>query len=58
MATTVRWGAADSSDNAPKSVEAAATRPGFLADVERAKGLAIILVVLGHVVAREWYVLN
>jgi fucose 4-O-acetylase-like acetyltransferase len=62
MATTVRWGAADSSDNAPKSVEAAATRPGFLADVERAKGLAIILVVLGHVVARQppadnqWYV--
>jgi fucose 4-O-acetylase-like acetyltransferase len=62
MATTVQWGAPDSSKNAPKSVDTTASRPGFLADVERAKGLAIILVVLGHIVAREppkdneWYV--
>jgi fucose 4-O-acetylase-like acetyltransferase len=62
MTTAVQWGAADSSKNAPKSVDATASRPGFLADVERAKGLAIILVVLGHIVAREpprdneWYV--
>jgi fucose 4-O-acetylase-like acetyltransferase len=62
MTTTVPWDATDSSGNAPKSVNATASRPEFLADVERAKGLAIILVVLGHIVAREppvnneWYV--
>jgi fucose 4-O-acetylase-like acetyltransferase len=62
MPTAVQWGAADRAENAIKSVDAAASRPEFLADVERAKGLAIILVVLGHIVAREppsgneWYV--
>lgn len=62
MATTVPWVATDGSRNAPKSVDGTASRPQFLADVERAKGLAIILVVLGHIVAREppadngWYV--
>jgi fucose 4-O-acetylase-like acetyltransferase len=62
MTTTVPWDATDSSGNALKSVNGTASRPEFLADVERAKGLAIILVVLGHIVAREppvnneWYV--
>lgn len=63
MTTTVEWDAAGGSRNAHASNEATASRPRFLADVERAKGFAIILVVLGHVVAREppadneWYVL-
>jgi fucose 4-O-acetylase-like acetyltransferase len=62
MATTVPWDATDRSKKASKSVNGTASRPEFLADVERAKGLAIILVVLGHIVARqppadnEWYV--
>jgi fucose 4-O-acetylase-like acetyltransferase len=62
MATTIPWEATDSSGNAPNTVNLATSRPEFLADVERAKGFAIILVVLGHIVAREppqhneWYV--
>jgi len=61
MTTTTHWEAADSRAAAPLSREADA-RPAFLADIERAKGLAILLVVIGHVVAREppkdneWYV--
>jgi fucose 4-O-acetylase-like acetyltransferase len=62
MTSTADWGAANSATAAPQSVETTARRPDFLADIERAKGLAIILVVIGHVVAREapahneWYV--
>jgi fucose 4-O-acetylase-like acetyltransferase len=62
MTSTADWGAANTAAVAPQSRETAARRPGFLADIERAKGLAIILVVIGHVVAREppahneWYV--
>src|SRR5580704_9049856 len=62
MTTTTHWEAADNRAAAPLSSEADARRPAFLADIERAKGLAIILVVIGHVVAREapkdneWYV--
>ena len=62
MTSTADWGAASSATVAPQSREAAARRPDFLADIERAKGPAIILVVIGHVVARqppahnEWYV--
>ena len=51
--STADWGAASSATSAPPSLEAAIRRPDFLADIERAKGLAIILVVIGHVVARE-----
>jgi fucose 4-O-acetylase-like acetyltransferase len=63
MTSTADWGAAaNSATTAPQSLEATTRRPAFLADIERAKGLAIILVVIGHVVAREppanneWYV--
>jgi fucose 4-O-acetylase-like acetyltransferase len=62
MTTTTHWEAADSRAAAPSSSQADARRPAFLADIERAKGLAIILVVIGHIVAREppanneWYV--
>jgi fucose 4-O-acetylase-like acetyltransferase len=62
MTSTADWGAANSATVAAQSREATTRRPDFLADVERAKGLAIILVVIGHVVAREppahneWYV--
>jgi fucose 4-O-acetylase-like acetyltransferase len=62
MTTTAHWEAADSRATAPHSSEVDARRPAFLADIERAKGLAIILVVIGHIVARqppsdnEWYV--
>jgi fucose 4-O-acetylase-like acetyltransferase len=62
MATAVQSSAADSAKSVPQSVDATASRPGLLVDVERAKGFAIILVVLGHIVAREpprdngWYV--
>jgi fucose 4-O-acetylase-like acetyltransferase len=62
MTSTADWGAASSATSAPQSLEAAARRPEFLADIERAKGLAILLVVIGHIVARqppaynEWYV--
>jgi fucose 4-O-acetylase-like acetyltransferase len=62
MTSTADWGAANSATVAAPSREAATRRPDFLADIERAKGLAIILVVIGHVVAREppahneWYV--
>lgn len=62
MTSTAHWEAADSAPTAPQSLEASARRPGLLLDIERAKGLAIILVVIGHVVAREppkdneWYV--
>jgi fucose 4-O-acetylase-like acetyltransferase len=62
MTSTVDWEAANSATTAPLSLEVSARRPDFLADIERAKGLAIILVVIGHVVAREppanneWYV--
>jgi len=62
MTSTADWGAADSATAAQLSLAASARRPAFLADIERAKGLAIILVVIGHVVAREppanneWYV--
>jgi fucose 4-O-acetylase-like acetyltransferase len=62
MTSTADWGAANSATSAPHPLEAAARRPDFLADIERAKGLAIILVVIGHIVAREppahneWYV--
>jgi fucose 4-O-acetylase-like acetyltransferase len=62
MTTTARWEAADSHATASLLREAEAPRPAFLADIERAKGLAIILVVIGHIVAREppkdneWYV--
>ena len=62
MTSMADWGAANGATTAPQSLEATAHRPGFLADIERAKGLAIILVVIGHVVAREppkdneWYV--
>jgi fucose 4-O-acetylase-like acetyltransferase len=56
MTTTAHWEVADSGATRAQS------RPAFLADVELAKGLAIILVVIGHIVAREppkdneWYV--
>lgn len=59
---TADWEAANSATAASQSREAVARRPDFLADIERAKGLAIILVVIGHIVAREppahneWYV--
>ena len=62
MTTTAHWEPADSRATAPRSSEVGARRPAFLADIERAKGLAIILVVIGHIVAREppsdneWYV--
>src|SRR5579872_848746 len=62
MTSTADWGATSSATAAPQSREAVTTRPDFLADIERAKGLAIILVVIGHIVAREppqhneWYV--
>jgi fucose 4-O-acetylase-like acetyltransferase len=62
MTSTADWGVANGATTAPQSREAAARRPDFLADIERAKGLAIILVVIGHIVAREppkdneWYV--
>jgi fucose 4-O-acetylase-like acetyltransferase len=62
MTTTVHWEVADSGATTAQSRELEARRPAFLADVELAKGLAIILVVIGHVVAREspkdneWYV--
>jgi fucose 4-O-acetylase-like acetyltransferase len=62
MTSTADWGTADSATTAPRSLETTAHRPAFLADIERAKGLAIILVVIGHIVAREppanneWYV--
>jgi fucose 4-O-acetylase-like acetyltransferase len=62
MTSTADWGAADSATTVPQSIAATARRPDFLADIEHAKGLAIILVVIGHVVAREppanneWYV--
>jgi fucose 4-O-acetylase-like acetyltransferase len=62
MTSTADWGVANSATTAPQSLEATARRPDFLADIERAKGLAIILVVIGHIVAREppanneWYV--
>lgn len=62
MTTTAHWDEADSGATAAQSRQAEARRPAFLADVELAKGLAIILVVIGHVVAREppkdneWYV--
>src|SRR5579871_572415 len=63
MSSTADWGTATSATAAPQSREATASRPDFLPDIERAKGLAIILVVIGHVVAREppahneWYVM-
>ena len=63
MTSTADWEAANSATAAPQTREAAAPRPAFLADIERAKGLAIILVVIGHIVAREppahneWYVM-
>jgi fucose 4-O-acetylase-like acetyltransferase len=56
MTTIAHWEAAEGGATAVQS------RPAFLADVELAKGLAIILVVIGHIVAREpptgneWYV--
>jgi fucose 4-O-acetylase-like acetyltransferase len=62
MTSTADWETADSATAAQRSLAASARRPDFLADIERAKGLAIILVVIGHVVAREppanneWYV--
>lgn len=62
MTSTADWGATSSATAAPQSREAVTSRPDFLPDIERAKGLAIILVVIGHVVAREppahneWYV--
>lgn len=62
MTTTAHWEVADSRAATPRPREAEAHRPAFLADIERAKGLAIILVVIGHIVAREppkdneWYV--
>jgi fucose 4-O-acetylase-like acetyltransferase len=62
MTSTADWGTANSATTAPQSLEAIARRPDFLVDIERAKGLAIILVVIGHIVAREppanneWYV--
>ncbi len=62
MTSTAGWGTADSATTAPQSLEKTASRPDFLADIERAKGFAIILVVIGHIVAREppanneWYV--
>jgi fucose 4-O-acetylase-like acetyltransferase len=62
MTSTAEWGVANSATTAPQSREVAAHRPAFLADIERAKGLAIIMVVIGHIVAREppkdneWYV--
>ena len=62
MTSTADWGAANGATTAPRSLETTAHRPAFLADIERAKGLAIILVVIGHIVAREppanneWYV--
>jgi fucose 4-O-acetylase-like acetyltransferase len=62
MTSTADWGTADGATVAPRSLETTASRPAFLPDIERAKGFAIILVVIGHVVAREppanneWYV--
>src|SRR5579863_4796237 len=62
MTSTADWESASSATSAPQSLDAAARRPEFLADIERAKGLAIILVVIGHIVAREppahneWYI--
>jgi uncharacterized membrane protein YcfT len=62
MTSTADWGTANGATTAPRSLETTTSRPVFLADVERAKGLAIILVVIGHIVAREplanneWYV--
>ena len=60
MTTTAH--AAESPATISRAVDTSARRPDFLADIERAKGLAIILVVIGHIVAREppahneWYV--
>jgi fucose 4-O-acetylase-like acetyltransferase len=62
MTTIAHWEAADGGATAAQSREIEARRPAFLGDVELAKGLAILLVVIGHVVAREppigneWYV--
>jgi hypothetical protein len=62
MTSMADWGTANGAATASRSLETTASRPVFLADIERAKGLAIILVVIGHVVAREppanneWYV--
>jgi fucose 4-O-acetylase-like acetyltransferase len=61
MTSTADWGTANSAV-AAASRQDTTRRPAFLADIERAKGLAIILVVIGHIVAREppahneWYV--
>ena len=62
MTSTADWEAASNASSAAQSRDIATRRPDFLADIERAKGLAIILVVIGHIVAREppahneWYV--